>query len=158
MHLTEFRIARNPPRLRWVFYLGSPCYTQGKNLYYAFFLVCCGCDTSYIVSVHIQCQASIFTLSLCRGLSWRHPSRRRWLLPGTWSHLWFAVIPECLPWCSILGATVTVHQFFCILHVWLLGTLYGFFGLIAWGTGMSISIISGTEVANGVPEGHLMHA
>ena len=32
-----------------------------------FFLVCCGCDTSYIVSVHIQCQASIYTLSLCRG-------------------------------------------------------------------------------------------
>ena len=39
--------------------------------YYAFFLVCCGCDTSYIVSVHIQCQASIYTLSLCRGHSWR---------------------------------------------------------------------------------------
>ena len=34
---------------------------------YAFFLVCCDCDTSYIVSVHIQCQASIHTLSLCRG-------------------------------------------------------------------------------------------
>ena len=29
------------------------------------------CDTSYIVSVHIQCQASIHTLSLCRGHSWR---------------------------------------------------------------------------------------
>ena len=25
----------------------------------------------YIVSVHIQCQASIYTLSLCRGHSWR---------------------------------------------------------------------------------------
>ena len=35
------------------------------------FLMCCGCDTSYIVSVHIQCQASIYTLSLCRGHSWR---------------------------------------------------------------------------------------
>ena len=33
--------------------------------------MCCGCDTSYIVSVHIQCQASIYTLSLCRGHSWR---------------------------------------------------------------------------------------
>ena len=32
--------------------------------------VCCGCDTSYIVSVHIQCQASIYTLSLCRGHRW----------------------------------------------------------------------------------------
>ena len=39
--------------------------------YYAFFLECCGCDTSYIVSVHIQCLASIYTLSLCRGHSWR---------------------------------------------------------------------------------------
>ena len=33
--------------------------------------MCWGCDTSYIVSVHIQCQASIYTLSLCRGHSWR---------------------------------------------------------------------------------------
>ena len=32
------------------------------------------------------------------------------------SHLWFAEFSECPPWCSIVGATVTVHQFFCILH------------------------------------------
>ena len=31
----------------------------------------CGCDTSYIVSVHIQFQATINILSLCRGHSWR---------------------------------------------------------------------------------------
>ena len=43
------------------------------------------------------------------------PGGRRWLLPGTWSHLWFAGVRECPPWCSIVGATVTVHQFFCIL-------------------------------------------
>ena len=30
--------------------------------------------------------------------------------------LWFAGVRECPPWCSIVGATVTVHQFFCILH------------------------------------------
>ena len=100
------------------------------------------CDTSYILTVHIQCQASIYTLSLCRGHSWRvrldklrlgycfTPYQRIWLyngaplvafydtLPGTWSHLWFAGIRECLPWCSIVGATVTVHQFFCILHIY----------------------------------------
>ena len=36
------------------------------------FLVCCGCDTSYIVWVHIQCQAYIiYILPLCRGHSWR---------------------------------------------------------------------------------------
>ena len=64
---------------------------------------------------HIQCQASIYTLLLCRGHSWLVglPSRRHWHC--TWSHLWFAGVRECLPWCSIVGATVTVHQFFCIL-------------------------------------------
>ena len=41
------------------------------TLYYAFFRVCCGCDTSYIVPVNIKCQASIYTVSLCRGHSWR---------------------------------------------------------------------------------------
>ena len=48
-----------------------PASGSTQKCYYAFFLVCCGCDTSYIVSVHIQCQASIYTLSLCRGHSWR---------------------------------------------------------------------------------------
>ena len=38
--------------------------------YYAFFLVCCDCDNFYIVSAHIQCQASIHRLSLCGGHSW----------------------------------------------------------------------------------------
>ena len=33
------------------------------------------------------------------------------------SRLWFAGVRECPPWCSIVGATVTVHQFFCILHL-----------------------------------------
>ena len=33
--------------------------------------MCCGCDTSYIVSVHIQCQSSVYTLSLRCGHSWR---------------------------------------------------------------------------------------
>ena len=31
------------------------------------FLVSCGCDTSYIVSVHIQCQASIYTFVVSRA-------------------------------------------------------------------------------------------
>ena len=35
---------------------------------------------------------------------------------GTWSHLWFAGVRECPPWCSVVGAAVTVHQFICILH------------------------------------------
>ena len=39
-----------------------------------------------------------------------------WLLPDTWSHLSFAGVRECPPWCSIVGTTVTVHKSFCILH------------------------------------------
>ena len=54
----------------WSWLYSSP---RGVRLkcYYAFFLVCCGCDTSYIVSVHIQCHAFINIFSLCRGHSWR---------------------------------------------------------------------------------------
>ena len=33
--------------------------------------MCCGCGTSYIESVHIQCRSSIYTLLLCRGHLWR---------------------------------------------------------------------------------------
>ena len=33
-----------------------------------------------------------------------------------WSHLWFSGARECPQWYSIVGATVTVHQFFYILH------------------------------------------
>ena len=32
-------------------------------------------------------------------------------------YIWFTGVRECPPWCSIVGATVTVHQFFCTLHV-----------------------------------------
>ena len=42
-----------------------------QELLCLFCLVCCCCDTSYIVSVHIQCQASMYIRSLCRGHSWR---------------------------------------------------------------------------------------
>ena len=74
----------------------------------------------YIVSVHIQCQASIYTLSLCRGHSLRvRLAKQETLTPP--GHLvsplvWFAGVRECPPWCYIVDATVTVHQFFCILH------------------------------------------
>ena len=53
---------------------------------------------------------------------------RTGLLPGTWSHLWFAGVRECPPWCSIVGATVTVHQFFRILHLLPILTLWPNFG------------------------------
>ena len=76
--------------------------------YYAFFLVCCGCDTSYIVSVHIQCLATIYTFVVSRtfmvGAASQAGDADSSRAPGPTS------------WCSIVGATVTVHQFFCILH------------------------------------------
>ena len=103
---------------------GSTVPREGFDLsvtmYYAFFLVCCGCHTSYIVSVHIQCQASIYTRSLSCRHSWRVrlANQETLIFPGTWSHLWFAGVRECLSWCSIVGTTVTVHQFFCILHLY----------------------------------------
>ena len=53
------------------FFIWSIYWGVRLKCYYAFFLVCCGCDTSYIVSIHIQCQAFMCTLSLCRGHSWR---------------------------------------------------------------------------------------
>ena len=83
------------------------------------FLVCCGCDTSYIVSVHILCQDSIFTLSWCRGHSWRVRLAKQETLTPPWHRVSPLVYRglECPPWCSIVGATVTVHQFFCILHL-----------------------------------------
>ena len=35
--------------------------------------------------------------------------------PGLTSRLQGSVNVQ--PWCSIVGSTVTVHQFFCILHI-----------------------------------------
>ena len=97
----------------------------------------------YIVSVNVQCQA--FMCFCCvaginDGCGW--PIRRRWLLPGTLSHLWFAGVRECPPWCSIVGATVTVHQVFCILHYssnvvaseTYLTTIWRQSGIRPWGT------------------------
>ena len=71
------------------------------------------------MSVHDQCQASIYTLSLCRGHSWRVRLAKQETLtpPGHLVSPLFAGVRECPPWCSIVGATVTVHQFFCILLV-----------------------------------------
>ena len=80
------------------------------------FLVCCGCETSYIVSVHIQCQASVYTLSLCRGHSWRvRLAKQETLTPpghlvsplvcrGPWMS---TVVLYC--WCHSDGASVLLY-------------------------------------------------
>ena len=84
--------------------------------YYAFFLVCCGCDTSYIVSFHIQYQAIIYTLSLCRGHLWRvRLAKQDTLTPpghlvsplvcrGPWMS---TVVLYC--WCHSDGASVLLY-------------------------------------------------
>ena len=61
---------------------------------------------------------SIYTLSLCRGHSWRVrlAKQETLTLPGHLVSPLVCRVHECLPWCSFVGATVTVHQFFCILH------------------------------------------
>ena len=69
----------------------------------------------YSVGTHTVPSLHIYTVVVLRAFM-AGASRRRWLLPGTWSHLWFAGVLKCPPWCSIVGATVTVHQFFCLLH------------------------------------------
>ena len=93
--------------------------------FFAFFLVCCGCDTSYIVSVHIQCQASIYTLSLCRGHSWRvRLAKQETLTPpghlvsplvfrGPWMS---TVVLYC--WCHSDSASVLLYFTFVSSGVW----------------------------------------
>ena len=88
--------------------------------YYAFFLVCCGCDTSYIVSVHIHCQASIYTLSLCRGYSLRvRLAKQETLTPpghlvsplvcrGPWMS---TMVLYC--WCNSDSASVILYLTYC---------------------------------------------
>ena len=123
-HSLNFKVHREITRS---FYLkiNKPlhlCDLWGVRLkcYYAFFLVCCDCDTSYIVSVHIQCQASIYALPLCRGHSWRvRLATQETLTPpghlvsplicrGPWMS---TVVLYC--WCHSDSASV-----FCILHLW----------------------------------------
>ena len=91
--------------------------------------MCCGCDTFYIVSVHIQCQASIYTLSLCRGHSWRMRLAKQETLTPPW-HLvsplvcrgpWMStVVLYC--WCRSDSASILLYfTFSCV--VFLLGNL-----------------------------------
>ena len=104
----------------WSWYYSSPRGVRFK-CYYAFILVCCGCDTSYIVSVHIQCQASICSLSFCRGHSWRvRLAKQATLTPpgnlvsplvcrGPWMS---TVVLYC--WCHSYSASVLLYFTFLI--------------------------------------------
>ena len=61
----------------------------------------------------------LYTFAVSRAFMAGAPSQAgdtdsSWV-PGLTSLL-FAGVRECPPWCSNVGATVTVHQFFRILH------------------------------------------
>ena len=83
-----------------------------------------GCDTSYKVSVHILCRASIYTLSLCRGHSWRvRLAKKETLTPpghlvsplvcrGPWMS---TVVLYC--WCHSDSASYVFHCVCITCHV-----------------------------------------
>ena len=48
------------------------------------------------------------------------PSRKRWLLQDTWSHLWFPVVHECPLWYSIVYSAVMVHQISFVFYLFCL--------------------------------------
>ena len=77
--------------------------------YDAVFLVCCGCDTFYIVSVNIQCQASIYTLSLCRGHSWWVRLVKQETLTPPGSHLVSPLVCRS-PWMSSVVLYFWCHR------------------------------------------------
>ena len=79
--LTTYTSSTSATRWNWRSHMGNiqilDIWLMGHRFtkctycpYCSLFLVCYGCDTSDIVSIHIQCQASILILSLCRGHSW----------------------------------------------------------------------------------------
>ena len=92
-------------------------FSAGVRLksYYAFFLVCCGCDTSYIVSVNPVPSLNTFVVSqaFMADAASQAGDADSSRAPGLTSGLQGSVNE---PWCSIVGATMTVHRFFCILH------------------------------------------
>ena len=89
---------------------------SSTQVLWCIFLVCCGLDTSHILSVHIQCQASIYTLSLCRGRLWRvRLAKQETLTPpghlvsplvcrGPWM---FTVVLYC--WCHCDSTSVLLY-------------------------------------------------
>ena len=99
---------------------------DSRKCYYACFLVCCGCDTFLIVSVHVQCQASIYIYTLlCRGHSLRvRLAEQETLTPPEHlvsplvcrGPLMSTVVLYC--WCQSDGASV-------LLYFTLLPMMYG---------------------------------
>ena len=80
-------------------------------------MVCCGCDTSYSVGPHQVQSLHKYTFVVSRAFMAGAAGQAGDADSSRASGLtfWFAGVRECPPWCSIVGATVTVHQFFCIL-------------------------------------------
>ena len=74
------------PLLCWA---GSTVPREGFRLkcYYAFSLVCCGFDTCYIVSVHIQCQAFVVLRAYMAGAASQAGDADSFRKPGVTSGL-----------------------------------------------------------------------
>ena len=98
------------------------CFCWG----YALFLKCCGCDTSYIVSVDIQCQAAMYTLLLCRRHSWRVRQAKQETLtppgnlvsPLVCRGQWMSTV-VLFYWCHSYSASVLLYFTF-LSHLFLL--------------------------------------
>ena len=77
-----------------------------------------GCSSLFIESIHPVSSLHIYTFVVSRafmaGAASQAGDTDSSRAPGLTSG---AGVRECPPWCSIVGATVTVHQFFCILHI-----------------------------------------
>ena len=96
---------------------------------------------SELVRVHVIFHTEAFNFKivigtvaqyLCNVMFYIH-LRSHLVQQETWIHsgfqgliLWFlSHWSECPPWCSIVGATVTVHEFFCVLFFMLYFTFKG---------------------------------
>ena len=82
------------------------------------FLVCCGCDTFYSVCSRPVSSLHIYTFVVSRafmaGAATQAADADSSRAPSLTSGLQGSV--NVHGWCSIVGATVTVRQFFCVLH------------------------------------------
>ena len=78
----------------------------------------------YSVGPHPVASVHIYPL-LCRGHSWwvRLAKQETLTPPGHLVSPLVYRVRECPPWCSIVGATVTVHQFFCWVELSWIGCL-----------------------------------
>ena len=108
----------------------------------------------YSVTVHIQCQASIYTLSLCGGHSWRVRLAKQETLtpPGDLVSPLVCRVRECPPWCSIVGATVTCISSFVFYMFKMNILIYMYFDIKKYNLVVNSDYMFLTVVNCSVPE------